>query len=145
MYNLILIPARAGSTRVNNKNLRLLGDKPLIAYAIESAIASGAGRVIVTTNSDAIAAEARKWGAEVPFLRPDDLSTATASSLSAIVHAVDWLRRNENWIPELLAFCPPTNPFRSALTIKNMIGKLAGSDTVNSIVTITKPATHPFK
>ena len=65
--NLILIPARSGSTRIKNKNIRLLGGKPLIAYAIEEALRSKSGRVIVSTNSSQIADISLQYGAEVPF------------------------------------------------------------------------------
>ena len=92
--NLILIPARSGSTRVRNKNIRLLGGKPLIAYAIEEALRSKSGRVIVSTNSSQIADISLQYGAEVPFFRPEELSAETASSLSALLHALIWFKEN---------------------------------------------------
>ncbi|MEE8114856.1 MAG: acylneuraminate cytidylyltransferase, partial [Nitrososphaerales archaeon] len=91
--HLILIPARSGSTRVHNKNLRNLGGKPLLSYAIESAVAVKEllqARVIVSTDSEEIAAVARQYGAETPFLRPKELSRSEASSLSVVLHALDW-------------------------------------------------------
>lgn len=144
MKNLILIPARSGSTRVPNKNLRLLGGKPLLAHITESAVRSGVARVVVSTNDDAIAEMANAYGAEVPFRRPPELATSTASSLSTILHAFDWFGRNEGWSPEFVAFCPPTNPFTSAQTLSGMFERL-GQSRVNSIVTITQPRTHPFR
>lgn len=145
MKNLILIPARSGSTRVNNKNIRELCGKPLIAYTIESALGSSSGRVVVSTNSEDIAAIARSFGAETPFMRPNSLSTATATSLSVIYHALDWFKEKEQWVPDLVIFCPPSNPFRRAHTIAEMVKKLYGQPDVNSIVTVVKPATHPFR
>ena len=143
--NLVLIPARSGSTRVPNKNLRLLGGKPLVAHITETAVKSGSARVVVSTNDDAIAAVATACGAEVPFRRPPELATASASSLSAILHALDWFDRNEGWRPALVAFCPPTNPFTSARTLAEMFARLERDARVNSIVTITQPRTHPFR
>jgi CMP-N-acetylneuraminic acid synthetase len=145
MRNLILIPARSGSTRVPNKNLRLLGDKPLVAHITESAVKSGAARVVVSTNDDAIAEVAVACGAEAPFRRPPDLATATASSLSAILHALDWLARHEGWRPELVAFCPPTNPFTTSRTLAAIFEGLEREARVNSMVTVTQPRTHPFR
>lgn len=142
--NLILIPARGGSTRVKGKNTKLLGGKPLVGHVISAAVASGAGRVVVSTNSRDIAAVARRFGAEVPFLRPDALSGAKATSISALLHALEWFRDNENWSPELTAFCPPTNPFTGAATIGDMFASLARKTDFNSVVTVTKPPLHPF-
>lgn len=142
--NLILIPARGGSTRVKGKNIKLLGGKPLVGHVISAAIASGAGRVVVSTNTREIAVVARHFGAEVPFLRPDSLSGAKATSISALLHALKWFRDNENWSPELAAFCPPTNPFTSAATLGEMFASLARKTDFNSVVTITKPVLHPF-
>lgn len=145
MNNLILIPARGGSTRVSNKNIRELCGKPLVAYTIESALKSACGRVVVSTNSEEIAAVARSLGAETPFTRPDNLSTATASSASAIYHALDWFKEHEKWLPGLVIFCPPSNPFRKAQAISGMVERISGYPKVNSIVTIVEPATHPFR
>jgi CMP-N-acetylneuraminic acid synthetase len=145
MNNLILIPARGGSTRVLNKNIRMLGGKPLVAHAIENALHAKSGRVVVTTNSKEIADIAVQYGAEVPFMRPEELSIATATSISAIIHALMWFREQENWQPDLLAFIPPTNPLTRPVTIRNMFLRLQEKSHSNSIVTITKPKTHPFR
>jgi CMP-N-acetylneuraminic acid synthetase len=141
---LILIGARGGSTRVNNKNLRLLAGKPLIAHTIEAAVNSKIGRVVVSTDSREIAEVAQEYGAEVPFM-PAQLATATASSVDVIHHALAWFINHQQWKPVIIAFCPPTNPFRSATTIKEMYKQLESHQKVNSIVTITKPTTHPFR
>jgi len=142
--NLILIPARSGSTRVKNKNIRMLDGKPLVAHTIETARASDCGRVVVSTNSEEIAEVAQSYGAEIPFLRPDSLATAHASSISAVCHALDWFRDNENWIPEIFILTPPTNPLRQASTINAMVTQLKERPDVNSIVTIKTPESHPF-
>ena len=142
--NLILIPARAGSTRIKRKNIKLLGDLPLVGHVISAALASGTGRVVVSTDSPEIAEIARGFGAEVPFLRPDALSDARATSVSALLHALKWLRDFDDFTPELTAFCPPTNPFTQAATIGAMFATLARKTDFNSAVTITEPALHPF-
>jgi len=142
--NLILIPARSGSTRVKDKNIRKLGDKPLVGHIIKAAKESGMGRVVVSTNSESIANIAKDLGAEVPFLRPEEYSDDHASSLWCVLHALTWFKENESWIPEVVAFCPPTNPFLKKETIKSMCQILLERKEANSIVTIAKPETHPF-
>jgi CMP-N-acetylneuraminic acid synthetase len=145
MSLLILIPARGGSTRVRNKNLRELYGKPLLGHVIEAAMRADCGRVIVSTNSEEIAAVAQKFDAEVPFLRPSDLATATSSSLSTILHALKTLRTQGDALPEILAFCPPTNPMIRPETIRAMFEVLRSKPAFNSVVTITRPRTHPFR
>jgi CMP-N,N'-diacetyllegionaminic acid synthase len=145
MSLLILIPARGGSTRVPNKNLRQLCGKPLLGHVIDAAIGANCGRVIVSTNSEEIAAAARQFNAEVPFLRPSNLATATSSSLSTIVHALATLDAKGDILPEILAFCPPTNPMIRPETIRGMFEILRSKPAFNSVVTITKPRTHPFR
>ena len=145
MSLLILIPARGGSTRVPNKNLRQLCGKPLLGHVIEAAIRADCGRVIVSTNSEEIAATARQFNAEVPFLRPSNLATATSSSLSTILHALTTLSAKGDILPEILAFCPPTNPMIRPETIRGMFEILRSKPAFNSVVTITRPRTHPFR
>ena len=143
--NLILIPARSGSTRVKNKNIRKLGGTPLLGHIISSAVASNAGRVMVSTNDDEIADCARKYGAETPFRRPAEMATAKAPSIWVILHTLQWLKENEGWQPEMIAYCPPTNPFTTSQTISEMFHILARRPEVDSIVTMTQPSTHPFR
>lgn len=128
-----------------NKNLRDLGGKPLLARIVESALAADCARVVVSTDSTQIAEVSRTFGAEVPFLRPVELAGETSSSLSAILQALYWLRDNEDYKPEFLAVCPPTNPFVRPETIRAMFEQLAERPDRNSIVTICAPKTHPFR
>jgi N-acylneuraminate cytidylyltransferase/CMP-N,N'-diacetyllegionaminic acid synthase len=145
MDTLILIPARSGSTRVKGKNIRTLGDKPLIAHIIESARGSHAGRVVLSTDSTEIAAIANRFGAETPFLRPNELATSDTSSISVIVHALKWFQEREKWEPGVLAFCPPTNPFIKSSAIATMLELLIQDQEITSIVTVSEPWTHPFR
>jgi len=141
---MILIPARSGSSRVKNKNVRKLGEAPLLVHVIKAAIASKMGRVVVSTNSENIAQIAIENGAEVPFLRPDNLSTKMSPSLYPILHALGWFEENESWNPEYVIFTPPTNPFLRPITIVNMVSKIK-SQNFNSIVTVTRAKTHPLR
>lgn len=143
----VLIPARSGSTRVKNKNMREIEGKPLLAHTIESALQAKVGRVVVSTNSAEIAETARKYGAETPFLRPDDLAQANSSSISCIFHCLEWLRDNEgkDSLPEFLVLRPPTNPFVKPQTITEMVLRISGFPQFNSIVTVAEAMTHPYE
>lgn len=89
---LAILPARGGSKGVPRKNIRMLAGQPLISYAIVAAKAARCiERVIVTTEDDEIAAIAREWGAEVPFMRPAELATDTAPASAACLHVIDEL------------------------------------------------------
>ena len=115
--NIISICARGGSTGVPGKNIRPLCGKPLIAWTIEQALASGlADRVLVSTDSPEIAAVARSFGAEVPFLRPAELATATAGKLPVILHLVEWAAATLGPISRIIDL-DPTSPLRDIADI----------------------------
>jgi CMP-N-acetylneuraminic acid synthetase len=107
---LAVIPARGGSKRIPGKNVRLMNDKPLIAYTIEAALASRVfERVVVSTDSPGIAAIATRWGAEVPFLRDaglaDDHTPVSAATLD-LVERLDPEGRAYRFVAQLMANCP---------------------------------------
>ncbi|MCF8169444.1 MAG: acylneuraminate cytidylyltransferase family protein [Rhodoferax sp.] len=107
-----LIPARSGSKGVPNKNIRLLGGRPLIAWSIMAAkLARSIDRVIVSTDSYEYAQLAIQLGAEVPFLRPAEISGDRATDFDFIAHALDWFADNGGE-PEHIVHIRPTTPFR---------------------------------
>ncbi|HCV33883.1 MAG TPA: cytidylyltransferase [Acidimicrobiaceae bacterium] len=109
-----LIPARSGSKGVPAKNIRPLGGRPLLAWTIAAALRSASiDRVIVSTDSEEYAELALDHGAEVPFLRPAELASDHSRDVEFILHALDWLIKNEGVEPELLVHLRPTTPFRS--------------------------------
>jgi len=111
--NLAIIPARGGSKGIPGKNLLRICNKHLIEWTIESAHkANCIDRVIVSTDSDEISDVSLKAGAEVPFLRPKSLSDDFSSTESAIHHCIEWLRDNENYMPENIFLLQPTSPLR---------------------------------
>lgn len=86
-----VIPARGGSKRIPRKNIKPFCGKPMIAWSIEAAKASGLfGRIIVSTDDAEIAAVAKEWGAEVPFVRPEALSNDHAGTTPVVAHATQW-------------------------------------------------------
>ena len=115
---LAVIPARGGSKGVIGKNIKELAGKPLIAYTIESALASKIfEKVIVSTDSEEIADIAKKNGAQVPFIRPDDLSGDMVSSDDVIIHALDFYKQQG---VEFSSVCKlqPTSPLRNSEHLK---------------------------
>lgn len=109
-----LIPARGGSKGLPNKNILEFNGKPLIAHAIEEALKSEAiDRVIVTTDSREIADVARAAGAEVPFLRPEELATDDAKAVDVYLHAIEYLMENEDVKIDKFMVLLPTAPLRN--------------------------------
>lgn len=110
-----IIPARGGSKRLPGKNIKLLGDKPLIAWTIEAAIKSEIfDHVFVSTDSEEIASISREYGAEVPFLRPAELASDTATTNDVVTHLVDWYETESNNKVSTIAILQPTSPLRNA-------------------------------
>ena len=115
---LAVIPARGGSKGVPHKNMKMLADKPLIAYTIEAALkAEIFDRVIVSTDSQEIARIAQQYGAEVPFLRPAEISGDRVSSDEVILHALHFFERKGERFQEVCKL-QPTSPFRTAQDLK---------------------------
>ena len=108
-----LIPARSGSKGVPNKNINLLNGEPVLTYSIMAALKSKlVDRVIVSTDSKEYATIAKNYGAEVPFLRPSDISRDNATDLQFFNHAINWFKKNENDVPEYFVHLRPTTPLR---------------------------------
>jgi len=146
MKVLCLIIARGGSQRVPNKNIRLLAGRPLLAYSIEAARRSRyVDRVIVSTDSDAIAEVAGKEGAEVPFRRPVEISQGHSTELQAMEHALGWLRDHETYEPDLVVLLRPTSPFRTTATIDRAIELLMNDANAHCVRTVRLCSEHPHK
>jgi len=139
-----LIPARGGSKGLPRKNIRLLCGRPLIEYTIEAALkANSLDRVIVSTDDPDIASVAEGTGAEVPFLRPVDYATDTASSISVVHHAIQWLEENGAYHPDAIAFLSPTCPLRTSDQIDAAVDLLWKSK-LESVVTVFPVPHHPY-
>ncbi|PIQ85227.1 MAG: hypothetical protein COV74_09720 [Candidatus Omnitrophica bacterium CG11_big_fil_rev_8_21_14_0_20_45_26] len=136
-----LIPARGGSERLPRKNVRLLGGQPLLQYSIEDAKQSKyIDRCLVSTDDNMIAEIAKECGAEVPFLRPKNISGGGVSDTPVAAHAVEWLEKNEGYQPDIIVFLRPTTPFRKDDLIDRCINMVikTGCDSVRSI----RPVAH---
>lgn len=123
------------------KNLRVLGDRPLIVHTIDAARrAASISRVIVSTEAESIAEVARAHGADVPFLRPAALAGDDSPMIDVVCHALDWLRA-EGSEPEMLVLLQPTVPFRTSDAIDEAVRALAAS-TADAAVTVRAVPAH---
>ncbi len=133
-----LIPARGGSKGVPGKNIRLLGNKPLINYTIEAALeAASLTKIIVSTDSLDIAVTAKEAGVEAPFLRPVELAQDHTPTLPVIQHVIHWLKeKGESY--DAVCLLQPTNPFRPVGFIDRAIKKFieSGADSLVSVLPV---------
>jgi CMP-N,N'-diacetyllegionaminic acid synthase len=144
---LALITARGGSKGLPGKNTRLLAGRPLIAWTVDAALqASGiqARDVICSTDSRDIADAALAAGARVPFLRPAALATDDASSLSAALHAIDWLETHEGLTYDTLLLLQPTSPLRTHTHIDEAMALLAAAPA-DAVVGVYRAHASPFR
>ena len=122
---LTIIPARGGSKSIPKKNIVNLGGFPLIAYSIAAAkLSKKINRVIVDTDSEEIAGIAKKFGAEIPYLRPKEFATDTSTDLDFMNHAIGWFQKNEKEIPDYIVHLRPTTPLRDPSRIDEAIEKI---------------------
>lgn len=144
LHTLGFVFARGGSKGVPNKNLRLLDGKPLIAHAIEAALQSRSiNRVIVSTDSLEIAHEARKHGAEVPFMRPLELATDTAPERLAWRHAIEQMERIDGKRLDVFVSIPPTCPLRIPSDIDRAVDALVAGDG-DIVLSATDASCNPY-
>ena len=138
---LALIPARGGSKGIRDKNIRPLRGHTLLEYAANAAAKSGViDRAVLSTDSERIAAEGRRLGIEVPFIRPAELARDDTPMLPVIEHAVDFLEQ-EGWQPEIVVLLQPTSPLRTADHIRNAVQELRDS-AADSVVTVVQLPSH---
>ena len=143
---LALIPARGGSKSIPRKNVRLLGGHPLIAYSIKAAHACRViERVVVSTDDEDIAEVARKYGAEVPFLRPSDLAQDDTPDLPVFQHALSWLKDHEGYQAEVIVHLRPTTPFRQMADLNGAVRLLQSRPDTHSVRGVSLPLTSPYK
>ncbi|MBI1974748.1 MAG: acylneuraminate cytidylyltransferase family protein [Parcubacteria group bacterium] len=141
MKVLAIIPARGGSKRIPNKNIRDFCGKPLIVYAIEQACAVPfVSRVIVDTDSEEIAKIAKKYGAEVPFLRPRELATDTAQVADSLLHLLSRLKKEQEYEPTHVLILQTTSPLREQRDIQACFDMMRKTDATT---VLTVAPTHP--
>ena len=145
-FDVAFIPARQGSVRLPGKNVKLLNGIPLIAYSIRSAIDSELfAEVIVSTDSPEIAQISRDWGASVPILRPAELSSNTSTDVEWILHALEHMISVAQVQIECIAILRPTNPLRSAITLRNAMQRFKQNSWADSLRAMEITQLHPGK
>ena len=143
---LALIPARGGSKSIPRKNIRPLGGHPLLAYSIAAGLqARTVTRVIVSTDDEEIATIARRYGAETPFIRPNELAQDDTTDLPVFQHALHWLAENEAYHPMFVVQLRPTSPFRPPDCVDNAVKTLLDNPQADSIRGIVPSVQNPYK
>ena len=143
MKILAVIPARGGSKRLPGKNIKPLGGKPLIAWTIDAARASGCCvDVLVSTDDPAIAEVAITHDASVPWLRPAHLATDTANSIDVVLHAVDWYEAQHTPLDGVLLL-QATSPFRADDAIARAIALFKEHQGQRPVVSVSQASAHP--
>jgi CMP-N-acetylneuraminic acid synthetase len=141
-----VIPARGGSKGIPGKNIKLLGEYPLLAYSIAASLKSKlVNRVFVSTDDEAIAEVGARYGAEVPFRRPAEISGDAATDLPLFEHIITWLKKNENYSPDIIVQLRPTSPFRPVDLVDNSVRLLVENSEADSIRTVALSSENPYK
>lgn len=143
---LAVIPARGGSKGIPRKNIRDFAGYPLIAYSIAAGLQSHyVTRTIVSTDDEEIAAVARQYGAETPFLRPAEFSMDKTVDLPVFKHALEWLAEHENYRPDVLVQLRPTSPARPCSCVDDAVQILLDHPEADSVRGVVDAGQNPFK
>lgn len=145
MFILGTICCRGGSKGVPGKNIKQLNGKPLIAYTIESALQSKClNDVIISTDDEQIASTAKQFGAKVPFMRPDELATDTASKWPVFIHAVETYEKMFDVTVDYLVDMDVTVPLKTAADIDGAIQTALNDADVDVVITGYEPERNPY-
>ncbi len=140
---LVLIPARGGSKGVPRKNLALIGEKPLVQYTIEVALATNfESRICLSTDDAQIRSLGLRLGVEAPFIRPQQLATDDSDILLTVRHCLDWYLENEGFDPKYIILLQPTCPFRTADSVIEAL-KLISKENAGSLISVNPVIHHP--
>ena len=140
-----LIPARSGSKGVPHKNVKPLGDHPLIGWSIAACkSAASINRIIVSTDSEEYAQISRKMGAEVPFLRPAEISGDTSTDYGFIRHALDWFSQNGSE-PDYIVHIRPTTPFRDPVLLDQAVATFIGHPQATALRSVHPMSESAYK
>lgn len=145
MKPLVVIPARGGSKRVPNKNIRLLNGKPLINYTIEAALELfDLKQICVSTDDIHIKQVVEGLGVKLPFIRPKELALDESTTHDVLIHALDFYKKNLNYEADLIILLQPTSPFRNAKHIKEALEKYKLQDACEMIVSVKQTRSNPY-
>jgi len=138
-----IITARGGSKRVPGKNIKNFLGKPLLAWTVETGKESGVfDRFVLTTDDEKIAEIGKQYGIEVPFMRPAEYATDTASSYSAVKHSVEWLKDNDNYEADWIILLELSSPGRRPFHLKEVAKIIEEHDNFDSIIGVSEIPGH---
>ncbi len=140
-----IIPARSGSKGVPGKNIALLGGHPLIAFSIAAAKLAGIERVLVSTDSEEYASVAMRYKAEIPFMRPAEISSDQSTDFEFMRHAMDWMVEKENSASEYWLHLRPTTPLRDPQILKDALELIQQHPEASSLRSGHEVPESPFK
>ena len=141
-----IIPARGGSKGIPRKNLVNIAGKPLVAHSITHALESTLiNRVIVSTDDEEIANVSKKYGAEVPILRPSELAQDHVLDLPVFEHILQYLKDTENYETDIVVHLRPTAPYRKVQWIDEAIELLLQNKEADSVRSVSEPSQHPYR
>lgn len=141
---LFIIPARAGSTRIKNKNLKKIKNNSLLKIKIKNCKSTRLGEIIVSTDSQKIKKIAINNGAKVPIFRPKKYSLNHSAMITSVLHILKYFKTNKLYIPKYIAVMPPTFPFLKARSILTAFKKIKKNPQINSLCAYTENYEHPF-
>ncbi|MGA9406681.1 MAG: acylneuraminate cytidylyltransferase family protein [Bacteroidota bacterium] len=140
-----IIPARGGSKGIPKKNIRLLAEKPLIGWTIDEAKKSKyLDTIMVSTDSEEIAAISKAYGAEAPFVRPSELAKDETPSNDVIIHAVQWLGTNQDQKFDILTLLQPTSPLRNCDQIDSALETFISNPGYKCLVSVKEVEENPY-
>lgn len=145
-YVVALVPARAGSKGVPDKNVRLLGGHPLIAYSVKAGVhARNVDRTLVSTDSREYSEIARQYGAETPFLRPSAFATDQSTDYEFVVHALDWFEQNERRVPDYIVQLRPTTPLRQIAVVEAAVDAMLKNAEATALRSVHEMSETAYK
>jgi len=143
---LTIIPARGGSKGIKLKNLSRINDKPLVAYSIEHSLASKLiNRTIVSTDNEEIAKVSEEYGAEIPIFRSKELAGDDVLDFPVFEHMLTYLKKEENYEPEIVVHLRPTSPYREPKWIDSAINLLVENPSADSVRSVSESSQHPYR
>lgn len=141
-----IIPARGGSKSIPKKNIVNLGGFPLIAYSIAAAkLSKKINRVIVDTDNEEIVDISKKFGAEIPYLRPKELAADASTDMDFMSHAIKWFKQNEKETPDYIVHLRPTTPLRYPRHIDEAIEKIVTNSEATCLRSGHEIRESPYK
>ena len=147
MVNILgVITARGGSKRIPKKNIKELLGKPLIYYTIKAALASKLlTKVILSSDDDEIIGIGKDIGVEVPFKRPRELADDTTPTIDVLIHAVNYVEKDQSFFPDIIVVLEPTSPLRTAEDIDKALKKHIETDADSVVSVVKTDHWHPIR